>query len=758
MPATDDRARLVHSLSVDGSPVGDLQAQLAVLERAAEVAREAASLEEAAQVVLDEVCGLMDWPVAHLLIVGPDGALEPTPLWHVSDPVRFRVLRQVGQASAGPGLDPVAGQPDRAGRPAVTEMRDLPEAATRAGLCRSFDFVVASPDRAVAVLRFFSETAVGPPPARLRVVSTAVEQLGRVADRVWAAAAEEARGQALDASHDAFVELDLNGVVLDWSRRAEALFGWSRPEAVGRSLGELVIPLRFRMAHERGLRQLRGRGGEPRPARRELTAMSRSGSELPVELTVWATRRQGRKVIAGFVRDLSERRSFEGQLARVALHDRLTGLPNRILLRDRIEHALARAAASGPARPSIALLLVDLDRFRSVNDELGHDGGDELLAVVAERLEGLAGPADTLARIGGDQFALLREESAASPGTEALAAEVLARLAEPVTSGGVEVVVTASVGVALASGTGDLADLLVRDAELALERAKRRGGGRFEVFDEAVRVQASERLALESDLRAAIRHGQLRVVYQPIVTIESGEIAGFEALVRWHHPDRGTLPPSEFIPSAESTGLIVPLGKFVLGEACRQAAAWQRERLAARPLRVSVNVSARQLAQPGWVGDVAEALDQSGIDPDQLVLEITESALMEQMDSVVPQLESLRRAGVRIAIDDFGTGYSSLGYLRSLPVDVLKIDKSFIDGVAEGPHESALARAVIKLAANLGLDAVAEGVSNRRQLAQLRRLHCPYGQGFLFARPQPAEAFSDLLGRPTLTVDSPAGA
>jgi EAL domain-containing protein (putative c-di-GMP-specific phosphodiesterase class I) len=307
------------------------------------------------------------------------------------------------------------------------------------------------------------------------------------------------------------------------------------------------------------------------------------------------------------------------------------------------------------------------------------------------------------------------------------------------------VAVSVSIGLALATGDDSDADLLLRDADVAMYRAKQRGRGRFEVFDEAMRHEAVDRLSVENDLRRAIRQGQLRLFYQPIVHIDTGRIAGFEALVRWQHPVRGLLSPADFIPPAEDTGLIIPLGRCVLGEACLQAAAWQRRRGAGQPLRMSVNVSAKQLQYPGWAAEVASTLAESGLEPGHLVLEITESVLMEDAEASSGPLEELRRLGVRVAIDDFGTGYSSLGYLRRLPVDILKIDKSFIDGVAKGPHESALARAVVKLARTLGLDAVAEGVTDRRQLAELRRLRCPYGQGYFFSRPQPPEVVAQLL-------------
>ena len=744
--------------------------ELALLARAAEVSSRGLDLEAAAAVVLEESCALAGWPAGHLLVArrGREGGsrpvLAPTAAWHLSDPQRFRVLRQVAMASSA--VPPAASRALETGeRAAVADLGPLGEAASRAGLAAAVAFPVlaaavggaGSSDseaaggatEVAAVLAFYTEGGEPTATPRLEVVARACDQLGRVIDRQRALSAEADRRKARDMARDACVSLDGGGIVIEWNGRAEETFGWSRSEMLGRSLSE-VVPLRFRTLYERALRQLGSGEEEGAPLVLELTAVHRSGAELPVELTAWASGSGEQRRLGAYLRDLTERRNLEGQLARLALHDRLTGLPNRVLLRDRLEHALVRAGA----RPGyVALLLLDVDRFRACNDRLGHDGGDAVLVALAERLAAEAGPADTLARVGGDQYGLLREDVGDASEVAALAERLVGLAARPVAVGGLDVAVSASAGAALSSGQEEQADLLLRDAELALERAQRHGGGRYEVFDEAVRVEASERLGIESDLRDAIRHGGLRVVYQPIVRIDTGAVAGFEALVRWTHPVRGAVGASELVAAAESTGLIVPLGRFVMTEACRQAVAWRRQGHDADPLRVSVNVSARQLAHPGWSSEVAEILDESGMEPQQLVIEITESALMEDLEGAVPLLEDLRRVGVRIAIDDFGTGYSSLGYLRRLPVDVLKIDKSFIDGIAEGPHESALARAVIKLAATLRLDAVAEGVSTRRQLAQLRRLRCPYGQGYLFARPQPAEAFTDLLARPTLVAD-----
>ncbi|HEV3498517.1 MAG TPA: EAL domain-containing protein, partial [Actinomycetes bacterium] len=560
--------------------------------------------------------------------------------------------------------------------------------------------------------------------------------------RARAAAATEEALRMAEVAQDAYIALDHQGLIVEWNPEAEAVFGWARKDALGRPLGDVAVPDRLRHEYEQHLARLLAGDQGQLAVRREVTALHRSGAELPVQVTVWANSGNGSRRICAFVRDLSERKRFEGQLASQALHDRLTGLPNRVLLRDRIEHALARAGRRGAA---VALLVADIDRFKVVNERLGHDGGDRLLVAVSERLTDLLRPGDTVARMGGDEFALLCEDLRGYEEAVGIASRVLGAFDKPFEVLGNDFSLTASVGVAVGEVDGPPPELLLRDADVAMYRAKESGRDRYEVFEEAMLADSSERLSVENDLRQGIGQGQLRLYYQPIVQLDSGTIAGFEALVRWQHPTRGLLPPSEFIATAEASGLIVPLGRHVLAAACAQAATWAGAHATGEQLRMSVNVSAKQLVQPGWTDEVAQVLVESRLAPRQLVLEITESVLMDDTDTTALRLEELRRLGVRIAIDDFGTGYSSLGYLRRLPVDILKIDKSFIDGVAEGPHESALARAVVKLASTLRLEAVAEGINSRKQLLQLRRLRCPYGQGFFFSRPQPPSAVPGLL-------------
>jgi diguanylate cyclase (GGDEF)-like protein len=437
-----------------------------------------------------------------------------------------------------------------------------------------------------------------------------------------------------------------------------------------------------------------------------------------------------------------ERRGLEQQLADRALRDPLTGLPNRAVFLDRLDLALARAGRVGL---SVAVLACDLDRFRAVNESFGHAAGDRLLAAAAARLESGLRPGDTVARMGGDEFAVLGEDLE-GPGE---AAEIARRVQEafsspfPLDRG--EVWVTASTGVALAVGGGD-ADLLLREANVARDRARGRGRGRVEVFDDAMRAAAPWHQATEHELRDAIGLGQLRLDYQPIVALASREVVGAEALVRWHHPSRGLLAPVDFIPLAEESGLIEDLGRWVLQEACARATGWQAPGAPDRTLTLSVNVSAQQFQDEGWAAEVAEVLSATGLPGHRLVLEITESTLMDDSEVSGQRLQELRELGVRLAVDDFGTGYSSLAYLRRMPVDFLKIDKSFVDGVTGDPHESALARAVVKLAATLGLGAVAEGIERPEQAEVLATLGCRYGQGLWLGPPMPAEQLEERLG------------
>jgi diguanylate cyclase (GGDEF)-like protein len=427
-----------------------------------------------------------------------------------------------------------------------------------------------------------------------------------------------------------------------------------------------------------------------------------------------------------------------------ALHDSLTALPNRALLIDRLDHALARARRWGSA---ISVLFVDLDDFKVVNDSLGHRVGDQLLTEVADRLRRCIRSSDTAARLGGDEFAVLLEDAGDGLDATTVAERILDDLRRPSTVDGHDVLANASIGIAgTTSGTEEAGELL-RNADMAMYRAKSQGKGRFAFFEPEMHTALLERLELEAEMRRGIEAGEFRLHYQPIVTVDDGRVVGLEALVRWQHPVRGMVPPASFIPLAEESGLIVPLGRWVLGEACRYLRAWQEETPPPTPVYVSVNVSAHQLHQIGYAREVAEVLEATGLDPASLVLEITESVFMQDSEATLEKLAELRAVGVRLALDDFGTGYSSIGYLRRFPIDVLKIDKSFVDALGTQTQDASLADAIVAMGAALNIETLAEGVEDADQHDRLRALGCNFAQGYLFARPLEPSVLTALLAR-----------
>jgi diguanylate cyclase (GGDEF)-like protein len=426
-------------------------------------------------------------------------------------------------------------------------------------------------------------------------------------------------------------------------------------------------------------------------------------------------------------------------LAHRVMHDPLTDLPNRALFLDRLELALARLQRH---RASIAVLFIDLDNFKVVNDSLGHGAGDRLLIEMADRLCHAIRPADTIARFGGDEFVVLCEDIIQARDAVIVGQRIVDAAAKPFEIDGREMFVTASVGVALALDPEATPETLLRDADAAMYRAKERGPGRVEVFDEALRTRILERLELENGLRRAVQRGELCVHYQPEVSLVDGRVIGFEALLRWQHPDRGLLQPASFMQIAEETGLIVEIGAWVIDEACRQAAAWRAN---GSELDVAVNVSARQLMDRDIVDTVEGALERHGLPPEALCLEITESAVMRDPEVVLNTLALVKQLGVKVALDDFGIGFSSLSQLRELlPLHALKVDRSFINGLNDN-RNSAIVAAVVMMATTLGVTAIAEGVETEEQLKQARALGIDSSQGYFFTAPGPAETMSQLL-------------
>jgi diguanylate cyclase (GGDEF)-like protein/PAS domain S-box-containing protein len=444
----------------------------------------------------------------------------------------------------------------------------------------------------------------------------------------------------------------------------------------------------------------------------------------------------------GVFLDVSDRKRMEAELERLALYDSLTGLPNRALFGDRLTHAIDRRGRNH----ATAVYFLDVDRFKRINDSLGHAAGDEVLREVAVRIQRTLRPEDTVARFGGDEFTVLCEAVGGVLEAVGVADRLQRELAEPVFAGGAELRLSASIGIAMAEPGDEMsASRLVEDADAAMYRAKERGGARTELFDMAMRERAVEELSIEQELQRGLERGELRLFYQPIVDLDNGEMVGAEALIRWEHPERGMLSPDKFLPVAEESGLIVQVGAWAVGEGCRRLRDWDRRNGHGAPFTLAVNLSARELTHPDVVTTVLGAVRRSALDPHRLTIEVTESTAMADRETGFRALRELSAAGVRIAIDDFGTGYSSLDHLREMPADILKIDRSFVAGMAANSPDSALVAAAIAMGRALEMQVVAEGIETTEQVADLRDLGCPLGQGFLFSRPLPPEELDGLL-------------
>jgi diguanylate cyclase (GGDEF)-like protein/PAS domain S-box-containing protein len=570
-------------------------------------------------------------------------------------------------------------------------------------------------------------------------------------------ASEERFRSVIETASDAFVSVDIDGRVVEWNRKAEETFGWTREEVVGLPLVTTIIPDSERAAHQRGFeRYVRTGAGPVVGSTIEVSALRRDGAEFPVELSIWATVSQGVQRVNAFVRDTSERRALEA-VTHQAFHDPLTDLANRSLFTERVAAALARRGDSSGA--TVAVLLLDLDDFKTVNDSLGHAAGDELLVAVAARLRACVRPGDTLARLAGDEFAILLDELDDKGDAIAVAKRVGTRLEVPFEIEAMEIAVRASIGISLGQTPDARPEDLMRDADVAMYGAKARGKGGFQVFEPHMRHAVVKRMELKADLRHALERGELHVRYQPTIRLDDESIVGAEALLRWEHAERGLIPPLDFIPLAEEMGLIVPIGRWVLGEACGHAVEWAKGWPELAPLTLSVNVSARQLQDRRFVGEVAEILSEHGLPSDQLVLELTESSLVEDPDQAVHRLRELRALGIRLAIDDFGTGYSSLAYLQRYPIEILKVHRAFVAELGRHPDEPALAKAILQLAQHLGMQTIAEGVEDAAQVAALRALGCGFAQGYHFAAPLTADEFAVLLEqRATAEIGAPAEA
>jgi diguanylate cyclase (GGDEF)-like protein/PAS domain S-box-containing protein len=580
----------------------------------------------------------------------------------------------------------------------------------------------------------------------VRQVLTLLENSGltrtlerRVDDRTAELELSKDRFRALvEHSSDVVSLIRLNGEVVYQSESSLRVFGYPGAELLGRRFAELLDQasrIKFNAAVAEAAKSA------SRNDALELRLIHGDGAWRQVETTV--TNLLHDPAVNALVlntRDVSERRELEDQLLHQAFHDSLTGLANRALFHDRVRHAMQRRTLND----SVGVLFLDLDGFKEVNDSLGHSSGDALLIEVAARLNTCVRPGDTIARLGGDEFAILVEGAKAAIEFVAVAERIRTALQTAIVVSGSSLFIQASIGIATAElGTND-ADQLIRNADLAMYRAKELHDGEFSLYDPSMHSTLVERLALEAELRLAVNQELLHVHYQPTYTLDTGKLVGVEALVRWNHPERGQIPPDAFIPLAEQTGLIHQLGRFVLREACHQGRRWL-DASPATPLSIGVNISGKQLQRAEFLAEVREILEESGLPPKALVLEMTESVLMDDTDGSALALAELKSMGIRIAIDDFGTGYSSLSYLHRFPVDILKIDRSFVERLSGVHAEESLVQSIVQLAQTLHLETIAEGIEDHGQLLALRRLGCQVAQGYHFGRPGPPDIVGQLL-------------
>ncbi|HEX2239866.1 MAG TPA: EAL domain-containing protein [Actinomycetota bacterium] len=575
----------------------------------------------------------------------------------------------------------------------------------------------------------------------------ATEEASRVAARSLPLGAEGHFRVLIESIKDSAVfMLDARGFVITWNDAATQLFGYPEDEALGRHYSSFYSSEDVRL--DKPARQLQIASAEGR-YEDEGWRLKKGDARFWANVVLTALRDDDGIVVAfaHVTRDITERKHFEEQLAHQALHDPLTGLPNRILFLDRLRLALTRAERN---RTKVAVLFLDLDRFKFINDSLGHSAGDQILTSLGHRLQTALRPSDTVARFGGDEFTILCEDISTEAGVGEIVDRITQTVERPFAREEDEVFVTASIGVTFSSENNNSAETLLRDADMAMHQAKQQGRARHELFHTGLREQAVERREIESALRRALDRDEFRILYQPQVDLRDGKVVGVEALLRWERPEQGLVAPLKFITLAEETGLIVPIGAWVLQKACLDARRWIDSQANGEQISVTVNLSARQLAQRNLAELVSEAITDAGIDPTRLCLEITESTLMEEVEFTLGVLRDLKALGLRLSVDDFGTGYSSLSYLRRFPLDVLKVDQSFVSGLGRNKDSSAIVEAIVHLALALGMKPIAEGVETQKQVDELRAMGCGFAQGHYFSTPQDNKAMARIVQRALL--------
>ncbi|UBF26400.1 EAL domain-containing protein [Kovacikia minuta CCNUW1] len=759
--ALSDAKKLTDELTAQRAELRKTNRKLAALYTVTHILAESATFSEAAVKLLEAICTALDWQVGALWMVDPAAkVLKCQEIW-TAFPDHFKEFETLNRMLTLPLGIGLAGCVWHGREPLwvedITADLNSPRRlhAIAAGLQGGFGLPIQNGTEVIGVLEFFSHKSCQPDDSLQEMMTDIGIKIGQFIQRKQIEAAllkqteiSESLKSILDSMGDAVIVADENRNFLVFNPAAERMFGSQATHLVANHCSQtmnLYLPDRITPFSARDLPLERSIRGE------EVTDVEMFVCHAQTTEGIWVTvtgrpLKDKNGIPKGGVivcRDISERKRVEEKLIHDALHDGLTGLANRALFTDRLEHAIA--CTKQQEGYLFAVLFLDLDRFKVINDSLGHMVGDQLLIAISRRLETCLRRTDLIARLGGDEFAILLEGIQDSHYATQIAERLQKELMLPFNLGKHEIFASTSVGIAFSTTGYENPQDLLRDADTAMYHAKGKGKAQYQIFDTAMHVRAVALLQLETDLRRALERQEFQLHYQPIVSLESQKITGFEALVRWCHPERGLVAPGEFIPVAEETGLIIPLGNWVLQEACRQMRYWQQEFSAADHLTISVNISGKQFSQANFTPQIQQILQETGLDAKSLKLEITESILMDNVESTTASLLQLQALGIQLSMDDFGTGYSSLSYLNRFPVSTLKIDRSFIQSVDTDTEKLEIIRTVIMLARSLGMDAVAEGVETAQQLARLRELHCESGQGYFFSKPLDGQKAGCLL-------------
>ena len=548
----------------------------------------------------------------------------------------------------------------------------------------------------------------------------------------------------IESANDAIILADSHGNIISWNKGAHFIFGYQEIDVLGKNL-QIIIPNRYKEAHQKGIERYKSTDKAHVIGKTvELFGLRKDGSEFPIEMSLAAWEEEGKTYFSSIIRDITDRKKAEAKINQMVYRDHLTGLPNRQLLNDRLAQALEQAKEN---QINVGIMFIDLDRFKYINDTLGHAMGDRLLIEVSKRLQSCVGKSDTVSRQGGDEFVVLINNTTSDEITTK--AQQINKLFTESFKLESEMFVTPSIGISMYPADGRDIETLIKNADTAMYRAKEQGRNNFQFYTPDMNEAVTHKMKLEIALRKALQRNEFNVFYQPQVDVYSGKTIGAEALIRWNHPEWGNIPPNEFIPLAEETGLIIPIGEWVLYEACRQNKEWQNEGFP--PIRVAVNISSRQFKQNNLVEVISNILKETELDPQYLELELTESIIQDSKYAITT-MKKIKLMGIHLSIDDFGTGYSSLSYLKLFPIETLKIDQSFTKNIFEDSKDAALVHTIINMAHNLDLKVIAEGVETEEQLHFLQQRNCNEAQGYLFSRPISAKELTNIFNEQVTSV------